>query len=89
MISERKQKGEKQFLPGAQLRRARAHRLNPRKTGLARWLSIPPGELLANRAFPAPFVRSVGIQTEQAYLDMVEKEESRGFARLYKDAEAA
>ena len=34
-------------------------------------------------------VRSVGMQTEQAYLDMVEREESRGFARLYKDAEAA
>jgi ABC-2 type transport system ATP-binding protein len=34
-------------------------------------------------------VRSVGMQTEQAYLDMVEREESRGFARLYKEAEAA
>lgn len=34
-------------------------------------------------------VRSVGMQTEQAYLDLVEREESRGFARLYKDAEAA
>jgi ABC-2 type transport system ATP-binding protein len=34
-------------------------------------------------------VRSVGMQTEQAYLDLVEKEEQRGFARLYKDAEAA
>jgi ABC-2 type transport system ATP-binding protein len=34
-------------------------------------------------------VRSVGMQTEQAYLDLVEKEEGRGFARLYKDAEAA
>jgi ABC-2 type transport system ATP-binding protein len=34
-------------------------------------------------------VRSVGMQTEQAYLDLVEREESRGFACLYKDAEAA
>jgi ABC-2 type transport system ATP-binding protein len=34
-------------------------------------------------------VRSVGQQTEQAYLDLVEKEESRGFARLYAPAEAA
>jgi ABC-2 type transport system ATP-binding protein len=34
-------------------------------------------------------VRSVGMQTEQAYLDMVEKEESRGFTRLYSPAEAA
>lgn len=34
-------------------------------------------------------MRSVGMQTEQAYLDLVEREESRGFARLYKDAEAA
>jgi ABC-2 type transport system ATP-binding protein len=34
-------------------------------------------------------VRSVGMQTEQAYLDLVEREESRGFARLYREAEAA
>ena len=34
-------------------------------------------------------VRSVGMQTEQAYLDMVEKEESRGFTRLYSPAEVA
>ena len=34
-------------------------------------------------------VRSVGMQTEQAYLDLVEREESRGFARLYRDTEAA
>jgi ABC-2 type transport system ATP-binding protein len=33
-------------------------------------------------------VRSVGQQTEQAFLDLVEKEESRGFTRLYH-AEAA
>ncbi len=35
-------------------------------------------------------VRSVGQQTEQAFLDLVEKEESRGFARAYRpEAEAA
>jgi ABC-2 type transport system ATP-binding protein len=35
-------------------------------------------------------VRSVGQQTEQAFLDLVEKEESRGFARAYRgDQEAA
>ena len=34
-------------------------------------------------------VRSVGQQTEQAFLDLVEKEESRGFTRLYSPAEAA
>lgn len=34
-------------------------------------------------------IRSVGMATEQAYLDMVEKEESRGFTRLYAPAEAA
>ena len=28
-------------------------------------------------------VRSVGMQTEQAYLDLVEREEQRGFTRLY------
>jgi ABC-2 type transport system ATP-binding protein len=34
-------------------------------------------------------VRSVGQQTEQAFLDLVEKEESRGFARAYQVPEAA
>jgi ABC-2 type transport system ATP-binding protein len=34
-------------------------------------------------------IRSVGQQTEQAFLDLVEKEESRGFARLYQAEEAA
>jgi len=34
-------------------------------------------------------VRSVGQQTEQAFLDLVEKEESKGFTRLYQPAEAA
>ncbi len=33
-------------------------------------------------------IRSVGQQTEQAFLDLVEKEESRGFARLYVDEAA-
>ena len=34
-------------------------------------------------------IRSVGQQTEQAFLDLVEKEESRGFARAWQNAEAA
>ncbi|MCS7272015.1 MAG: ABC transporter ATP-binding protein, partial [Gemmataceae bacterium] len=34
-------------------------------------------------------IRTVGMQTEQAYLDLVEREESRGFVRLYSVAEAA
>jgi ABC-2 type transport system ATP-binding protein len=34
-------------------------------------------------------IRSVGQQTEQAFLDLVEKEESRGFARAYQVEEAA
>ena len=34
-------------------------------------------------------IRSVGQQTEQAYLDLVETEESRGFTRLYSQGEAA
>ena len=34
-------------------------------------------------------IRSVGQQTEQAFLDLVEKEESRGFTRVYQAAEAA
>ena len=34
-------------------------------------------------------IRSVGQQTEQAFLDLVEKEESRGFSRAYQSAEAA
>jgi ABC-2 type transport system ATP-binding protein len=29
-------------------------------------------------------IRTVGQQTEQAFLELVEKEESRGFARIYK-----
>lgn len=31
-------------------------------------------------------IRSVGQQTEQAFLDLVEREESRGFARIYREA---
>jgi ABC-2 type transport system ATP-binding protein len=34
-------------------------------------------------------IRSVGQQTEQAFLDLVEKEESRGFARAWQTDEAA
>jgi ABC-2 type transport system ATP-binding protein len=34
-------------------------------------------------------VRSVGQQTEAAFLDLVEKEEARGFARAYQHNEAA
>ncbi len=34
-------------------------------------------------------IRSVGQQTEQAYLDLVEKEESRGFARIYQPQDEA
>ncbi len=33
-------------------------------------------------------IRSVGQQTEQAFLDLVEKEESRGFARIYRNEAA-
>jgi ABC-2 type transport system ATP-binding protein len=33
-------------------------------------------------------IRCVGQQTEQAFLDLVEKEESRGFARIYKQEAA-
>ncbi len=38
---------------------------------------------LADNKVTLVSVRSVGQQTEQAFLDLVEKEESRGFARLY------
>lgn len=34
-------------------------------------------------------IRSVGQQTEQAFLDLVEKEEAKGFARAYQPGEAA
>jgi len=34
-------------------------------------------------------IRTLGQQTEQAFLDLVEKDESKGFTRLYTPAEAA
>jgi ABC-2 type transport system ATP-binding protein len=34
-------------------------------------------------------IRSVGQQTEQAFLNLVEREESRGFTRAYQEKEAA
>jgi ABC-2 type transport system ATP-binding protein len=34
-------------------------------------------------------IRSVGQQTEQAFLQLVEQEESRGFARVYQERQAA
>ena len=44
---------------------------------------------LADNKVTLVSIRSVGQQTEQAFLDLVEKEESRGFARLYQVDEAA
>jgi ABC-2 type transport system ATP-binding protein len=44
---------------------------------------------LADNKIALVSIRSVGMQTEQAYLDLVEKEEQRGFTRLYAPAEAA
>ena len=38
---------------------------------------------LADNRVTLVSIRSVGQQTEQAFLDLVEKEESRGFARIY------
>jgi len=43
---------------------------------------------LADNKVTLVSIRSMGQQTEQAFLDLVEKEESRGFARIYQ-AEAA
>jgi ABC-2 type transport system ATP-binding protein len=45
--------------------------------------------ILADNKVSLVSIRSVGQQTEQAFLDLVEKEESRGFARLYQPDEAA
>jgi ABC-2 type transport system ATP-binding protein len=45
-------------------------------------------QVLADSKVTIISVRTVGMQTEQAYLDLVEREESRGFARLYKDEAA-
>lgn len=39
---------------------------------------------LADNKVTLVSIRSVGQQTEQAFLDLVEKEESRGFARAYQ-----
>ncbi len=44
---------------------------------------------LADNKVTLVSIRSVGQQTEQAFLDLVEKEESRGFARAYQQNEAA
>jgi ABC-2 type transport system ATP-binding protein len=44
---------------------------------------------LADNKVTLVSMRSVGQQTEQAFLDLVEKEESRGFARAYQNEEAA
>jgi ABC-2 type transport system ATP-binding protein len=46
-------------------------------------------QVLADHKITLITVRSVGMQTEQAYLDLVEREENRGFARLYQNIEAA
>src|SRR5262249_24974910 len=42
---------------------------------------------LADNKVTLVSIRSVGRQTEQAFLDLVEKEESRGFARAYQSDE--
>jgi ABC-2 type transport system ATP-binding protein len=44
---------------------------------------------LADNKVTLVSIRSLGQQTEQAFLDLVEKEESRGFARAYPAREAA
>src|SRR5262249_42712082 len=44
---------------------------------------------LADNKVTLVSIRSIGQQTEQAFLDLVEKEESRGFARAYQAPEAA
>ena len=45
---------------------------------------------LADNKITLVSIRSVGQQTEQAFLDLVEKEEARGFSRAYQNpAEAA
>jgi ABC-2 type transport system ATP-binding protein len=44
---------------------------------------------LADNKVALVSIRSVGQQTEQAFLDLVEKEESRGFARAYAAEDAA
>jgi ABC-2 type transport system ATP-binding protein len=44
---------------------------------------------LADNKVTLVSIRSLGQQTEQAFLDLVEKEESRGFVRAYQSGEAA
>jgi ABC-2 type transport system ATP-binding protein len=44
---------------------------------------------LADNKVTLVSMRSVGAQTEQAFLDLVEQEESRGFTRAYQIREAA
>jgi ABC-2 type transport system ATP-binding protein len=44
---------------------------------------------LADNKVSLVSVRSVGQQTEQAFLSLVEREEARGFARVYEEDEAA
>jgi ABC-2 type transport system ATP-binding protein len=44
---------------------------------------------LADNKISLVSMRSMGQQTEEAFLDLVEKEESRGFIRAYQPAEAA
>ncbi len=44
---------------------------------------------LADNKVTLVSVRTVGQQTEQAFLDLVEKEEARGFARAYQNPDAA
>jgi ABC-2 type transport system ATP-binding protein len=44
---------------------------------------------LADNKVTLVSIRSVGQQTEQAFLDLVEKEESRGFTRAYQINQAA
>lgn len=45
--------------------------------------------VLCDQKLTVVSIRCVAQQTEQAYLDLVEKEESRGFTRLYLPSEAA
>jgi ABC-2 type transport system ATP-binding protein len=44
---------------------------------------------LADNKVTLVSIRSIGQQTEQAFLDLVEKEESRGFARAYQSGDEA
>jgi ABC-2 type transport system ATP-binding protein len=44
---------------------------------------------LADNKVTLVSIRSIGAQTEQAFLDLVEQEESRGFTRAYQNRQAA